>query len=211
MRIKKLTILGKNDIKITMILDNLESNNDYPVIEIINNLGLPIEHTFTNPKFIILLRPEIESYQDCFLGVNNPIFKKKVVDVFNVDISKFINVINKNSSISSTSKIGRGCLINSMVSIAAHSTIGNFVTINRNSSIGHHTNIGDLITINPGVNIAGNCVVGEGSTLGMGVNVIDGINIGKNSIIGAGSLVTKNIPDNVIAYGSPCKIIKENV
>ena len=45
----------------------------------------------------------------------------------------------------------------------------------------------------------------------MGSNIIDGITIGNNVIIGAGSVVTKNIPDNVVAYGNPCKIIRENV
>ena len=38
--------------------------------------------------------------------------------------------------------------------------------------------------------------------------MIDGISIGKNSIIGAGSLVTKDIPANVVAYGFPAKVIK---
>ena len=40
--------------------------------------------------------------------------------------------------------------------------------------------------------------------------IIDGIKIGRNSVIGAGSVVTKDIPDNVVAYGNPCKIIREN-
>ena len=44
----------------------------------------------------------------------------------------------------------------------------------------------------------------------MGANVIDGINIGKNTIIGAGSVVTKPIPDNVVAYGAPAKVIRNN-
>jgi acetyltransferase-like isoleucine patch superfamily enzyme len=44
----------------------------------------------------------------------------------------------------------------------------------------------------------------------MGVNIIDGIKVGKNTIIGAGSVVTRDIPDNVVAYGSPCKIIRDN-
>ena len=39
---KKLTILGKSDSIITMILDNLESNKKYPKIEIVNNLNYPI-------------------------------------------------------------------------------------------------------------------------------------------------------------------------
>ncbi|WP_308303877.1 DapH/DapD/GlmU-related protein, partial [Vibrio parahaemolyticus] len=44
--------------------------------------------------------------------------------------------------------------------------------------------------------------------LGEGVFVMPGVTIGKNSIIGAGSVVTKSIPENVIAVGNPAKIIK---
>lgn len=39
--------------------------------------------------------------------------------------------------------------------------------------------------------------------------ILPGVKIGKNSIIGAGSVVTKNIPANVIAAGNPCKVIKK--
>jgi acetyltransferase-like isoleucine patch superfamily enzyme len=42
----------------------------------------------------------------------------------------------------------------------------------------------------------------------MGTNVLDGITIGENTVIGAGSNVTKDVPSNVVAYGNPCKIIK---
>jgi acetyltransferase-like isoleucine patch superfamily enzyme len=66
------------------------------------------------------------------------------------------------------------------------------------------------VTLNPAVNIASNVTVGESTLIGIGTNIIDGINIGSNSIIGAGSVVTKDIPDGVIAYGSPCKIIRAN-
>jgi acetyltransferase-like isoleucine patch superfamily enzyme len=44
--------------------------------------------------------------------------------------------------------------------------------------------------------------------LGEGVKVLKGVTIGENSIIGAGSVVTKNIPANVIAAGNPCKELK---
>jgi len=39
--------------------------------------------------------------------------------------------------------------------------------------------------------------------------VLKGVTIGENSVIGAGSVVTKDIPANVIAAGNPCKVIKE--
>lgn len=44
--------------------------------------------------------------------------------------------------------------------------------------------------------------------LGEGVKVLKGVTIGKNTVIGAGSIVTKNIPANVMAAGNPCKIVK---
>ena len=42
----------------------------------------------------------------------------------------------------------------------------------------------------------------------MGVNIINRITIGEGSVIGAGSLVLKNIPKDVIAYGRPAKVIR---
>lgn len=210
MGIQKLTILGKSDATITMILDNLESNELYPKIEIINNLKLPVTRDFSNPNFNISIIEGLNDNHFLFLGAFNSVIKKNIINNFLVSNEKFINIFHKSIQTSSTTEFGVGVLINSLVSIAAHTHIGNFVSINRNSSIGHHTFIGDFVTINPGVNIAGNVVVGDNTLIGMGANVIDGITIGKNSIIGAGSLITKDIPDNVVVYGSPAKIIRDN-
>ena len=209
----KLLILGKGDNIITMILDNLCSHNTRnPEIHIYNNLSLPIQNTFEHDRFNIEVFDTInmDDYDLMTLGVYQPSHKIKIVETLNPNINMFMNIIHDNLDISYTSKLGLGLLINSKVSIAAHTTIGNFVSINRHVSIGHHTTIGDYCSINPGTNIAGNVTIDEGTTIGMGVNILDGIKIGKNSIIGAGSIVTKNIPDNVIAYGSPCKIIRNN-
>ncbi len=50
--------------------------------------------------------------------------------------------------------------------------------------------------------------VGDNVWIGGNVTVLPGVNIGKNSVIGAGSVVTKDIPDSVLAYGNPCRIVK---
>lgn len=44
--------------------------------------------------------------------------------------------------------------------------------------------------------------------IGANVTVLPGVTIGENSVIGAGSIVTKNIPANVVAVGSPCKVLR---
>jgi sugar O-acyltransferase (sialic acid O-acetyltransferase NeuD family) len=208
----KLLIIGKGDNIITMVLDNLYSNNIKPKITVYNNLNLPIVNTFQHEDFKIEVLPEVDmnNYDVYVMGVYQPNLKNKLIKEFGLTTDKFINVIHDGLDISKTSTIGSGVLINSKVSIAAHTKIGDFVSINKHVSIGHHVTIGDYCSINPGTNIAGNVTIGEGTTIGMGTNVINGIKIGKNTIIGAGSVVTKDIPDNVVAYGSPCKIIRDN-
>lgn len=204
-------IIGKGDDIITMILDNLESRNQTGEITIYNNLDLPVNSPFDHPDFNINLLSDLDvnEYSNWILGVYKPEFKKKLVGNFNK--KKFINVIHKDFDISRTSSIGYGCLVNSMTSVAAHTQIGNFVSINRNVSIGHHVVISNYVSINPGCNIAGHVTIGEGSTIGIGTQIVDGVKIGKNTIIGAGSIVTRDISDGVIAWGSPCKVVKENL
>ncbi len=50
--------------------------------------------------------------------------------------------------------------------------------------------------------------IGKCVWLGAGVIVLPGVEIGDNSVIGAGSVVTKNIPANVVAVGNPCKVVR---
>ena len=51
--------------------------------------------------------------------------------------------------------------------------------------------------------------IGENAWIGAGVILLPGITIGKNAVIGAGSVVTKDIPDNVVAVGNPCRVLRE--
>ena len=51
--------------------------------------------------------------------------------------------------------------------------------------------------------------VGENTWIGAGVIIVPGVRIGKNTVIGGGSVVTKDIPDNVVAVGNPCRVLRE--
>ncbi len=50
--------------------------------------------------------------------------------------------------------------------------------------------------------------IGDNVWIGTGVIILPGVHIGKNSVIGAGSVVTKDVPDNVVAFGNPCRVIR---
>ncbi len=51
--------------------------------------------------------------------------------------------------------------------------------------------------------------IGDNVWIGGNTCVLPGVTIGNNVVIGAGSVVTKDIPDNVIALGNPCKVVRE--
>lgn len=69
--------------------------------------------------------------------------------------------------------------------------------ISNNHDLDHRS----VITCLP-VHIKRNCWIGAGAT------ILRGVTIGENSVVGAGSVVTKDVPDNVIVAGNPAKIIK---
>ena len=52
--------------------------------------------------------------------------------------------------------------------------------------------------------------IGNNVWIGGGAIIMPGVTIGNNVVIGAGSIVTKDIPDNTIAYGNPCRVMREN-
>ena len=87
--------------------------------------------------------------------------------------------------------------------------------------VGDYTMIGPNVTIataghpiNPelrkrGLQYAIPVHIGKNCWLGAGVVVLPGVTIGDNVVIGAGSIVTRDIPSNVVAAGNPCRILRE--
>ncbi|OCK51621.1 maltose acetyltransferase [Chryseobacterium sp. CBo1] len=62
---------------------------------------------------------------------------------------------------------------------------------------------------NKGLEDAKPISVGNNVWIGGGCTILPGVTIGDNTVIGAGSVVTKDIPANVLAFGNPCKVVRE--
>lgn len=104
-------------------------------------------------------------------------------------------------------KVGKGCIIyTSLRNFDKFYTnkieIGNNVTITKNVIILCH----DMAE---GKQTMGHVKICDNSFIGVNSMILPNVAIGKNVIIGAGSIVTKDIPDNVIAVGNPARVIKQ--
>ncbi len=219
---KTLTILGCVPSLLNILFELAWDSNMYNSFQILNNIEVPIDKDFYQHN-----KWKIKVY-NCFNGevpnISNSAFslsvvgtqsKQLVYDYFckllRINKEQFISLIHPSSVVASSTIIGYGLQVEPLSVISSCSNIGFAVNIKRNCSIGHHCHIEDFVTINPGAVLSGKVTVGRGSLLGSGCAIRDGVKIGKNSVIGIGSVVVNDIPANCIAYGNPCKVVKENV
>lgn len=121
---------------------------------------------------------------------------------------KFANLIHPAAHISPSSSMGKGNIIQAGVFISCDAVIGNNIYIAPGASIGHDNIVGNNCVIAAGVALGGRCEVGDGVFIGQKVPVQQDIKIGNNTVIGMGSVVSRDIPDNVIALGIPARAMK---
>ena len=180
-----------------VILDILRSDNIIvdelfdDDITILDFMGIPVSQKPKSPMII---------------SIGNNLTRKKITTNFSDSV--YHKAISKTAIISDNVLIGDGSVIMQGAIIQSSSNIGNHVIVNTAATIDHDCIIHDFVHIAPGVNLCGEVEVGEGTLVGAGSTVIQGIKIGKWCKIGAGSVVIKDIPDNTVAVGSPCKVIK---
>ncbi len=139
--------------------------------------------------------------------IGNNKSRKRVALSANVGFGQAIHpsaIISKRANIAPGTMITQGAIIQSCTNIGAH------CIINTGASVDHDCIIDDFVHISPHATLCGNVKVGEGSWIGAGATIIPGVTIGKWSLIGAGAVVTRDIPDHVVAYGSPCKVVREH-
>ncbi len=129
-------------------------------------------------------------------------------------------------------EIGEGCYIEPPFHAnhaGAHVHFGKNIYANFNLTMVDDTHIyvGDYTMFGPNVTVAtaGHPIlpelrekiyqynqpvhIGRNCWLGAGVIVLPGVTIGDNTVVGAGSVVTKDLPSNVVAVGNPCRVLRE--
>jgi len=87
--------------------------------------------------------------------------------------------------------------------------IGDNVKLGPNVQIYTATHPTDYRARNEGKEMAYKIIIGDNVWIGGGAIICPGVKIGKNTTIGAGSVVVSDIPDNVVAVGNPCRVIKK--
>lgn len=144
------------------------------------------------------------------IAIGNNEVRKMIVESLNLLDHHYAVLIHPSAIISSSATIGDGSVIMANAVVNADAEIQRHTIINTGSVIEHDTKVGDFAHISPKATLTGNVTVEEGAHIGAGATLIPQVSVGKWSMIGAGATVTKNIPSNCTAVGTPARIKVRN-
>ena len=151
-----------------------------------------------------------EGWTDAFItvgSIGNTQLRHKLYEmVKNIGLN-VTTIIDPTAVIARGTDLAEGVYVGKRAVINTGSRIGTCAIINTGSIVEHDCIIGDFSHISPGTTICGQVSIGDNSHVGAGSVVRQQINIGSGVLVGAGSVVVKSLPDNVKAYGNPCKVI----
>ena len=122
--------------------------------------------------------------------------------------SKFPSLIHQSAVVGINSRIGNGTVIMPQANVGPNSIIGELCIVNTSSSIDHDCEMQSFSSIAPRVATGGGVNIGVRTAVSIGATIKHGISIGDDVVIGANSYVNKTIDNNIVAYGTPCSVVR---
>ncbi len=213
---KNLVLLG-GGLHANYCADIIEKNGDYQIIGIIDSKASIGSNLY---GYKVIGRQEnikelIETYNiDCGLISIGDNWSRKIVHEHILKIMpdfEFINALHPSTIIGKNVELGIGIVSMAGTILNPGCKIGDFSFFATGAQLDHDSTVGQYASISAGSVTGGKVNIGKCSAITLGVTVIDRINIGENVIVGSGSLVLNDIPDNVLVYGHPAKIIRSRL
>lgn len=184
------------------------------VRDILDACSIPFSGVVTdNLKEVAFMEKKIlhsmDGVDEAIICVGNNRTRKKLAEELSQQGVTFGMGIHPSVIMSKYASVDEGTVVMQGVVIQSCAKIGKHCIVNTSASIDHDNVLGDFVHISPHATLCGEVEVGEGTWIGAGAIVRQCVKIGKWSVIGAGSVVVNDIPDGVLAYGNPCKIIRK--
>jgi sugar O-acyltransferase (sialic acid O-acetyltransferase NeuD family) len=121
---------------------------------------------------------------------------------------RFVTAIHPSAQIAQDSVIGQGTAVMAGAVVNPGARIGEFCIVNTRASIDHESSMGSYSSLGPGAVVGGCAHIGAHSVVGIGAIVLQEIRIGNHTVVGAGATVVRDVPDEVVAYGTPARVIR---
>jgi UDP-N-acetylbacillosamine N-acetyltransferase len=149
-----------------------------------------------------------EGIRHLVLGFGNCAARLRLSALVRAKGFSLATAIHPGAIVATDASIGAGTVVVAGAVINPGSRIGENAIVNTSASVGHECLVDDGAHVGPGARLAGRVVVERAAWVGVGAIAIEGVRIGANSLVGAGAVVVNDIPEGVVAYGNPARVIR---
>lgn len=119
---------------------------------------------------------------------------------------RYATVVHPAAALGDGTALGPGTVVLAQTVTTCDVEIGSHVACMPHVTLTHDDSIGSFATVASGVRIGGGACVGVGAYLGAGSLLRERVTVGEWSLVGAGSLVLRDVPAHVVAYGHPAEV-----
>ena len=189
----------QDKFQIAGIIDSMKdigsSYEDYPILGRIESLPDLIQQYNVKAGFVCLG----DNWQR----------KKLAEEVLSITPSfDFVNLIHPRAVFGRNVSLGKGIFVGAQSLISPSVTVGDFCLIHQRAHLGLRCTMEEASSISAGSIAGGRVTIGVGAAITLGAIINERITIGSYSVVGSGAVVCKDIPDYVVAYGTPAKVIR---
>jgi sugar O-acyltransferase (sialic acid O-acetyltransferase NeuD family) len=142
------------------------------------------------------------------VALGNPLERMRLGSKIAARGGRLANAIHPTAVIAANAEMGCGNFVGANVVVNTDARIGNHVILNTGAIVEHDCVLGDGAAVGMGAILGGRVSVERSSFLSAGVTVISRVCIGSETVVGAGSVVTRDLPANVLAWGVPARVIQ---
>lgn len=121
---------------------------------------------------------------------------------------RFVSARHPSATVADDVTVGPGAVIMPGAVVVSGSTLGAGCIVNTLASLDHDGVLDAHASLAPGAIAGGRVRVGACAAVGLGARIVHGASIGAHTVIGAGALVLADVPEQVVAYGVPARVVR---
>ncbi len=166
-------------------------------------LGVPIDGPVDKLRSVDLKNAAV------VLGIGDNYRRLEVASNLDKLGVRWATVVHPSAVVMRSATIGEGSVVFAQALVHTNAQVGRHVIINSGALVEHDAVVGDGASLSPGVSMAGRVHIGRASFISTGAAIAPRISIGAGTIVGAGAVVVSDLPDGVLAYGVPARVIRK--
>lgn len=121
---------------------------------------------------------------------------------------ELVSVVHPSAVVARDAVFGPGTVLLARSVVSNGSRLGRGVLLGTGASLDHDGVVGDFASLAPGVTTGGGVRIGRYTAVALGADVLHDVTVGEHTVVGAGALVLDDVPDLVVMYGVPARVVR---